>query len=75
MKQPSIIKELITADGWCCPYAWTRDLNRRGISSEREAKRLGVSVSTLKRWRKQLVAGNLACDKWINCSETKQEKK
>jgi hypothetical protein len=60
---------------YCCPYAWMREVVRTGTPAHREAARLGVSLNTVKKWRKELYAGNLQCGGWRQCQDPpKQEK-
>lgn len=48
----TIIKTLISAMGFCCPYAFFRAV--RGRSHPQVAKRLGVSRETIKYWRRKV---------------------
>jgi hypothetical protein len=69
LDQPSMMQQAIVADGFCCPYAWARELVRSGRSAESEAKRLGVGLDTVKRWRRKLFSGNLTCKNWKQCQD------
>ena len=64
-----MMQQTIVADGFCCPYAWARALVQSGRSADAEAKRLGVSLDTVKRWRKKLYKGKLSCQAWKQCQD------
>lgn len=65
----TLVRTLITAMGFCCPYAFFRAV--RGRSHPMVANRLGISRETVKYWRRKVRQGRTICECTKHCAKAR----
>lgn len=63
------IEDLLIKSGWCCPWAFFSA--NKGVQPALLAARLGVSVDTVRDWKRYTAQGRIACKNNGPCLKAK----
>lgn len=63
---PSLFRQLVAFEKYCCPWAYVK-ATQKYVTIDFAEKHLGVSDRTLRYWRLKVRRGKIKCERCTTC--------